>query len=97
LSIVVGNVTKRRQSENWPCFCIQLIVCNRTDMLYYYLVCGDVGAVRIHVAGQRFNYNFFHIFFPHLDYVLGVLLCQYFFITVYVDSLTARLPVDSTL
>jgi len=66
-------------------------------MLYYYLVCGDVGTVRIHVAGQRFNYNFFHTFFPHLDYVIGVLLCQYFVNTVYVDSFTARLAVDSTL
>jgi len=39
----------------------------------------------------------FYTFFPHLRYVIGVLLWQYLFITVYVDSLTARLPVDSTL
>ena len=62
LSIVVGHVTKNGNLENWPRFRIQLIVFNRTDMLYYYLVCGDVGAVRIHVADQRFKYNFLYIF-----------------------------------
>ena len=58
-SIVVGQVTSRRRSENWSRFRIHVIVFNRTDMLYYYPLCGDVGTVRVHVAGQRFNYNFF--------------------------------------
>ena len=78
--------------------CIQVIVFNRTDMLYCYLVCRNVSTVRIQVDGQRFNSNLFHTFFsPHSYFVIGVPLCQCSFITVYADSLTAQLAVNSVL